>query len=158
MSRFLQSDLSRRNFFKGAGIAGLSCVAASAGMVPNKAEASEAEMVISETFGAATGEQAKITLKAPDVAENGALVKVPISVDHPMEAGNYIEKIGIYVMENPKPLTALFELTPEVGKASVEVRIKMAKSSELRVLAKSNTGKVYQASKNIKVAKGGCVG
>ncbi len=158
MSRFLQSDLSRRNFFKGAGVAGLTCVAAGSGLVPGQAEASEAEMIISETFGEATGEQAKVTLKAPDVAENGALVKVPIKVDHPMEAGNYIEKVGIYVMQNPKPLTALFELTPEAGAVDLEVRIKMAKSSELRILAKSNTGKIYQASKNIKVAKGGCVG
>ncbi|MBF0622467.1 MAG: thiosulfate oxidation carrier protein SoxY [Magnetococcales bacterium] len=160
MSDISGKDVTRRGFFRKMGTGAVACVAVSGvmGGVAGNAQASDINALISEKMGAGAIEEGKVQLKMKDKADNGALVRVPVKVDHPQEAGNYIESIGIFVDNNPRPAVAQFNLTPHSGKAEMEVRIKMAKSSAIRVIARTNSGKLYGATKNIEVAAGGCVG
>nr|CRH06974.1 putative Thiosulfate-binding protein SoxY [Candidatus Magnetococcus massalia] len=148
--------VSRRSFFRTVGAAGLTAAALASS--PNQAEAADVMAIVKEQMGSDSVTDGKVTVDVPDTAENGALVRVPIKVDHPMEPGNFIESVGIFVDSNPKPFVGKFDFAPELGAVEFEVRIKMAKTSNLRVVAKSNTGKLYQAVKKIKVAEGGCAG
>ncbi|MEG3640178.1 thiosulfate oxidation carrier protein SoxY [Magnetococcus sp. PR-3] len=149
--------VSRRGFFRTAGAVGLGAAAVSA--MPSASWAAGDVMAsIKEHMGSSDVMEGKVTLGSPDTAENGSLVRVPIKVDHAMEPGNYIETVGIFVDNNPAPFIGTFDFKPEVGLVEFEIRIKMAKTSPLRVIAKSNTGKLYAAVKKINVAEGGCAG
>ena len=92
-----------------------------------------------------------ITLKAPDIAENGAVV--PINVKTSLSG---VTQIAILVADNPLPMTASFKLG-QGAKADVSTRIKMGKTSDVIALVEAN-GKVYSTTKNIKVTIGGCGG
>ena len=92
-----------------------------------------------------------IKLKAPDIAENGAVVPISVSTDMPN-----VESISILVDGNPNPLASTFEMT-ETSVADVSTRIKMSKTSNVIALVKAD-GKVYKAAQEVKVTIGGCGG
>jgi sulfur-oxidizing protein SoxY len=91
-----------------------------------------------------------ITLNAPDIAENGAVV--PVGVVTSLKA----TQIAILVEKNPSALAAQF-FFPEGAQPFVTTRVKMAQSSNVYGLVKAD-GKWYVASKEVKVTLGGCGG
>ena len=93
----------------------------------------------------------RVKLKIPDIAENGAVVPVTISTDLAD-----VESISVIVDNNPTPLAAMFVLSPR-SVANVSVRIKMGESSQVQAIVKAG-GKLYSASKEVKVTIGGCGG
>lgn len=92
-----------------------------------------------------------VQIKAPEIAENGAVV--PLTVSSSMEG---VTGISIVVANNPTPLAATFTL-PEGTKAEVSTRIKMAKTSEVMALVQTKEG-LFSAKQEIKVTIGGCGG
>ncbi|MEO5333891.1 MAG: thiosulfate oxidation carrier protein SoxY [Magnetococcus sp. YQC-5] len=172
MSMNQDKKLTRRTFLGAVSATGAACVFAGymgmpgivqAADAPAAAAAPAAEAVnmdelIATDMGPGPIAMEKVKIDTPPKAENGALIRMPVSVDHPMEPNNHITSLAIYVDNNPKPLVGRFEFTPASGKAEVELRIKMAKASQVRAIAKSNTGKLYGAKMTIEVAEGGCAG
>jgi sulfur-oxidizing protein SoxY len=119
---------------------------------PDKAfDEKSAESVISSLFDGPVTESDQVTLKIPDIAENGAVVPVTVSTDLAD-----VESISVIVDNNPTPLAAMFELSPQ-SVADVSIRIKMGESSVVRTVVKAG-GKFYSASKEVKVTIGGCGG
>lgn len=114
-------------------------------------KATDVEGVIKGLGGADAAESDKITLVAPDIAENGAVVPVGVTSDLPNTT-----EIAILVPDNPNTLTAFFELS-EDGVADVATRIKMGQTSDVYGLVKAD-GKYYMAHKEVKVTLGGCGG
>ena len=92
----------------------------------------------------------RVKLKAPDIAENGAVV--PLEVQTDMEA----ESIAILITENPSPLAITAEI-PAGTKGLVKTRCRMGKTTNVTAVVKSG-GKLYTASKEVKVTIGGCGG
>jgi sulfur-oxidizing protein SoxY len=106
---------------------------------------------LQNAFGAsATTPSDQVKLKAPDIAENGAVVPVEVQTD--MEA----ESIAILIKENPSPLAITAEI-PAGTKALVKTRCRMGKTTQVTAVVKSG-GKLYTASKEVKVTIGGCGG
>lgn len=93
----------------------------------------------------------KIEIKAPKLAENGSIVWVEVSTTL-----ENVESISLLVEKNPTPLAAKFILAPGT-EAYIYTRIKMRESSPVIALIKAD-GKLYSASKDIKVTLGGCGG
>ena len=93
----------------------------------------------------------QIKIKAPDIAENGAVV--PISVSSSLSG---IENISILVEKNATPLVASFDL-PADADSFVSTRIKMGKTSDVIAVAKVGN-KLYSSTKEVKVTIGGCGG
>ena len=156
-----EQSISRRGFFHRVGTVGVAVVAAGSTLTsaPRNASASSAvDGLIAEQLGAGTVAYEKVKIDVPASAENGALVRMPVSVDHPMDADNYIQSVVIYVDNNPKPFVGRFDFEPECGNAAFEFRIKMAKTSKVRAVAKSSGGKLYGFVTEVQVAEGGCVG
>ena len=91
-----------------------------------------------------------ITLNAPDIAENGAVV--PVGVVTSLKA----TQMAILVEKNPSALAAQF-FFPEGAQPFVTTRVKMAQSSNVYGLVKAD-GKWFVASKEVKVTLGGCGG
>lgn len=109
-----------------------------------------------ELAGALKGLQAEtqspsqqIDLKAPDRAENGAVVQVEVSSRIPGT-----EAIAILVDHNPTPLIANF-LFSQGTEPFVVTRIKMAESSNVRAVAKVGD-RYYEAMRFVEVLENGC--
>ena len=104
---------------------------------------------IKAVFGSDKTEEGGIKLKAPDIAENGALVPVSFK----LEKAN---KVALFQTANPEAVVAIWDI-PEVGIPDYGIRIKMAKTGIVTVVAEVD-GKLYRASKVVKVTAGGCGG
>jgi sulfur-oxidizing protein SoxY len=92
-----------------------------------------------------------VLVKAPDIAENGAVV--PVAVESKLAN---TESITLLIEKNPQPLAASFAL-PAGTEPSVSTRVKMGQSSDVYALVKAD-GKFYVAKKEIKITLGGCGG
>jgi sulfur-oxidizing protein SoxY len=99
----------------------------------------------------AVTESDQIQLKAPEIAENGAIVPVEITSKI---AGT--QTIYIIADKNPQPLVAIFDIEPGL-EPFISTRIKMGESSKVRVLVKAG-GRFYVATQDVKVTIGGCGG
>src|SRR6201747_2903169 len=93
----------------------------------------------------------KVKLDAPEIAENGAVV--PISVSSTLAD---VTSISIVVAENPNALAASYRI-PAGTLPTVANRLKMAKTSNVIALVEAG-GKLYSATKEVKVTVGGCGG
>jgi sulfur-oxidizing protein SoxY len=100
---------------------------------------------------ASTSNSKDITVEAPDIAENGAVVSVTIKT----KLAN-VEKISVFVPENASPLTSSYVLSKQTD-GFVTGRIKMRKTSDVIAVVKAG-GKLYTAKKPVKVTLGGCGG
>ena len=151
----------RRNVLKGAAGAGTVAVAVAAGLLkPTLAMASaprtayEAKNVgDAEKAMGATGaiDSKEITIKAPDIAENGAVVPVEVTSGI---AGT--TSIAILAEKNASPLVGNFNLS-NGAQGFISTRIKMGQTSLVRAVVNAG-GKSYTAAKEVKVTIGGCGG
>jgi sulfur-oxidizing protein SoxY len=101
--------------------------------------------------GSAPTESAEISITAPDIAENGAVV--PLTVESKLAK---TQAISFLVEKNPGALTAQFDI-PEGTDPYVMTRVKMGQTSHVVALVKAD-GKYFFARKEIKVTLGGCGG
>ena len=113
--------------------------------------AENSDDVMKTLYDSTATDSSHVTIKAPDIAENGAVVPITVKAD----LAN-AESVSIIVANNPNPLAATFVLTPSSG-GLVSTRIKMGKTSEVTAVVKAG-GKLYSASKEVKVTIGGCGG
>lgn len=102
--------------------------------------------------GSAPVESKDVSLTAPDIAENGAVV--PLGVATTL-AG--VKHILLLVEKNPSALVAKFDVTPAVD-PNFATRAKMGQSSDVYAVAIMNDGKAHFAKKEVKVTLGGCGG
>jgi sulfur-oxidizing protein SoxY len=105
-----------------------------------------------------TSKDGKVTLKAPEIAENGNAVPLTVSVDSAMDDKTYVKAIYIAADGNPNPGVAVYEFTPLSGKAEVSLRVRLQQTQKLVAVAEMNDGTLYTASREIKVTIGGCGG
>jgi len=148
-------QLSRRLFLGGS--AALAALVAMPRVLlaawPAKAFASDAATeAMTELFGTdqATLSSA-ISLDAPEIAENGAVV--PITVETTL---TNVQSVSIVVEKNPRPLAISFDIPPGTL-PNVACRIKMGQTSPVTAVVKTDSG-LFSASKEVKVTIGGCGG
>lgn len=151
----------RRNVLKGAAGASAVAVAVAAGLLKptlamaawNK-EAFEAKSVgdVMKGLGISSPADSKdITIKAPDIAENGAVV--PVEVTSGIAGTN---SITIIAEKNGMPLVGTYNLSGG-AQGFISTRIKMGQTSLVRAVVNAG-GKSYTAAKEVKVTIGGCGG
>jgi len=153
--------MKRRTFLKGTVASGMLGVAASAGLLaprmvlaawPESAFAAKSidaglNALYNTNSHATSGD---IKIKAPDIAENGAVVPITIST------GMAAESIAVLIEKNPIPIACSYELgAGTLG--FVSTRVKMGKTSDVIAVIKSG-GKLYSAKRTVKVTIGGCGG
>jgi sulfur-oxidizing protein SoxY len=111
---------------------------------------SEAD-AIKALYGRTAEPSDKIKLDAPEIAENGGVV--PISVTTTLDK---VTSISFFVAENPSALAASYRI-PDGTVPSVANRLKMAKTTNVTAIVEAG-GKLYSATKEVKVTVGGCGG
>lgn len=102
--------------------------------------------------GSAPVESKDVSITAPDIAENGAVV--PITVGTSLAGA---KRLLVLVEKNPSVMSALFEVSDSID-ASFATRVKMGQSSNVYSVAMMGDGKVFFAQKEVKVTLGGCGG
>jgi len=106
---------------------------------------------IKALYGKAAEASDKVKLDAPEIAENGAVV--PIAVATTLAD---VSSISFLVSENPNALAASY-MIPAGTVPAVANRLKMAKTCNVIAIVESS-GKLYSATKEVKVTVGGCGG
>jgi sulfur-oxidizing protein SoxY len=164
MNEFLDApDAARRTILKGAVAGSLAGFAFGTFPFPAFADAdakdwpgdafkskSEAD-TLKALYGKSAEPSDKVNLDAPEIAENGAVVPIAVASTLPGVTG-----IAILVLENPNVLAAAYKI-PAGTQASVSNRLKMAKTTKVLAVVESG-GKLYSATKEVKVTVGGCGG
>ena len=154
--------MERREFVrKSSGAVALGLVA-SAGLMPavasaqtawNKAafESKNLADAIKAMGGTTATESKEITLSAPEIAENGNVVR--LGAQSAMAGTTWL---GLMVEKNPAALTAGFDIYPGTD-ANMSTNVKMGQTSNVYALAKVGD-KFFYAVKEVKVTLGGCGG
>lgn len=150
----------RRQFLQSGASTAVLGLAAAAGLLPAAAQAAWNKAafdgkamadVVKALGGAAPAESKDVQIVAPEIAENGNVVRVGAVSSM---AGT--TQLAILVEKNPNVLAAVFDL-PEGTDANVATNIKMGQSSNIYALAKVGD-KYFYAVKEVKVTLGGCGG
>jgi sulfur-oxidizing protein SoxY len=156
-------DATRRMIVKGAavlaliGFAGIRfgwtpAFAAANDKYPEDAfKQKSSDDAIKALYGKAAEASDKVKLDAPEIAENGAVV--PIGVSSTLAD---VTSISILVADNPNALVASYKI-PAGTIPNVANRLKMAKTSNVIAVVEAG-GKLYSATKEVKVTVGGCGG
>jgi sulfur-oxidizing protein SoxY len=156
-------DPTRRLILKGVAMVALASLGvAKFGLMPAFAAANDkypeaafkqksSDDAIKALYGKTAEPSDKVKLDAPEIAENGAVV--PISVSSTLAD---VTSISILVVENPNALAASYKI-PAGTVPSVANRLKMARTSNVIAVVEAG-GKVYSATKEVKVTVGGCGG
>lgn len=156
--------MERRSFLKRFG-----AVAACATLLPHVASgADEAKKVVSPnemnydtavsaiTGGKPLTPSSKVTLSAPEIAENGAVVPVKVTVDSPMSDKDYVKAIHVLASKNGNVRCANVYLTPANGEAYFGTRVKLGGTQDVVAIAEMSDGTFLSTKQNVKVTIGGC--
>jgi sulfur-oxidizing protein SoxY len=154
--------MQRRQFvrlgsgFSAAGLGGLAAWlpgAAAAQNTPgwNKAafESHSLAEVVKSLGGSGASERSEVSLDAPEIAENGAVVRLSAQSSLPGTT-----QLALVVLKNPNALAAVFDIPPGTD-AQVTTNLKMAQSSSVYALARVGN-QFFYAVKDVKVTLGGC--
>jgi len=156
----LAPALTRRLILQGAGsvaliglgLAAVPALAAANDRYPEDAfkQKTDAE-AIRVLYGKTAEPSDKVNLDAPEIAENGAVV--PVAVTTTLAD---VTSISFLVSENPNALAASYVIPPGTTPA-VANRLKMAKTCKVIAIVESG-GKLFSATREVKVTVGGCGG
>jgi sulfur-oxidizing protein SoxY len=150
-----KSAISRREVLAFAGVAALAI-----GVAPRLAHATaeQANKAIMKLVGDKKPQEGRVTLKLPEIAENGNTVPVTVSVDSPMTENDYVKAVHVFAEGNPNPEVASFHFTPRSGVATASTRMRLAKTQDIVAVAEMSDGSVYVGRQAVKVTIGGCGG
>lgn len=159
---------TRRRFLQVGAGGGVALLLVAAGLPPRFALAAQGNplaagddrkpfeaMTLDEVVRQMGGDKAEastgIDLKAPEIAENGAVVPIEITSNLPGT-----KMIAIVSEKNPHALSAAFRI-PEGTEAFVSTRVKVAETSKVYALVQTDKGFFY-TDHLVKVTLGGCGG
>ncbi len=151
------ASASRRQWL--ARSAAVAAALGAAGLLPARAQSAwnkaafEAHTLadVVKALGASRPTESRdVSLTAPDIADNGAEVPLVAACALPG-----LRRLAFVVEKNPNALAAVFELSDAV-EPRIDLRVKMAQSSDVFAVALLADGRVLYARKDVKVTLGGC--
>ncbi len=151
---------TRRNLLKAGWGLGLLAAFGAALLKPGRALAAwnkgafEAKSAIDamRALGMSSTEESKdIVIRAPDIAENGAVVPIDITSNIPGTTA-----ISVFIEKNPFPYAGTFDVS-QGAMPFVHIRVKIGESSPVRVVVAAG-GRYFTSVKEVKVTIGGCGG
>jgi sulfur-oxidizing protein SoxY len=155
---------SRRRALRSLGGAALGAAAlpavAAVGGLPNAGHADsspEWERLRAHLFprGDIAADGSVVQLVVPLRAAYGASVPIRIVSKIPQRAERFVRRMVLLVDKNPSPVAATLDLTPEVGQADFETRIRIDEYSHVRVISELSDGSLHMDSRYVKTS-GGC--
>ncbi|MBU4528801.1 MAG: thiosulfate oxidation carrier protein SoxY [Hoeflea sp.] len=149
--------LTRRHVL-GLTVGAAAFAVAGARISPALASVEDTEKAIMDFTGGIAPGAGKITLTAPEIAENGNTVPISVSVESAMEGDDLVESVILFADGNPSPPVATFHFTEMSGAALATTRMRLAKTQNVVAVAKMKDGSFFMDKKEVKVTIGGCGG
>jgi sulfur-oxidizing protein SoxY len=100
--------------------------------------------------GSALAASNEVTLAAPDIAENGAVVRLSAGTNLPG-----VKQLLVLVEKNPFALVAAFQIT-EFIEPQFTLNVKMNETSDVYVVAVLANGRALFTKREVRVTLGGC--
>ncbi len=100
-------------------------------------------------------EASALQLIIPLRAAYGASVPVKLITRVPQTPDRYLKQLRFIVDKNPSVIAATLNLTPDLGQANFETRLRVDEYSHVRAIGEFNDGSLHMASRYVKVS-GGC--
>jgi sulfur-oxidizing protein SoxY len=148
-------SLNRRDFIKVAGLAGAAVALGGRGLAfadEAAEQKAKADAAVKEITGGKEAAKGSLTLVAPDIAENGAVVPITIEAK-----GFTPTRIALIVDDNPVPLIMEVKISGKyAGDGAISTRTRMRKTSTVRAYAYDAKGVLHGDTKMVKVTIGGC--
>jgi sulfur-oxidizing protein SoxY len=98
----------------------------------------------------------KLILDLPEIAENGNMVPITVSVDSPMSEQEHVKAIHVIATANPLPSIATFRFTLLSGRAEAASRMRLAGTQDVIAVAELSDGKLLMTRRPVRVTIGGC--
>ena len=97
----------------------------------------------------------RVQLIVPLRAAYGASVPVKVVSRLPQTPSLYVRRMVLLIDKNPSPVAATLDLTPDIGQADLETRLRVDEYSHVRVISELSNGELHADSRYCKVS-GGC--
>jgi sulfur-oxidizing protein SoxY len=154
----MKGTLTRRQTMTlGVGAAVIVTAGAPASTARAQAKNDAIELIARFTGGKPTIE-ARVRIDAPEIAENGNMVPMTVSVESPMTADNHVTDVLVVADGNPRGGVCTFHFTLASGVAEANTRVRLGETQDLIAVAKMNDGSFFVGRRNVKVTIGGCGG
>lgn len=147
------SAIERRLFLTG----GAALITVTATIGPSaRAGLPDVQAAIDAILGDREAAEGRITLRLPEIAENGATVPLSVEVESPMTEDDHVTAVHIFAERNPLPNVTSMRFTPRSGEAVAATRIRLAETQTVRALAEMSDGSVFATARDVTVTIGGC--
>ncbi len=96
-----------------------------------------------------------VLLETPARAEDAAIVPVALRTRAAPGGARGVDKLYLIIDNNPSPIAAVFQFTPDSGRADIETRVRIDEYTHVRAIAELADGSLHMATRWVK-ASGGC--
>jgi sulfur-oxidizing protein SoxY len=115
----------------------------------------DAKRKLAELTGSAPLNEGKIAIDVPPYTQYGKQVRIAVSVDSPMSAGDRVKALHVLAERNTVPEVASYNFGALAGQARISTRIRVARTQILIVAAEMSDGTFHVGKARCKVARGG---
>ena len=127
-------------------------------IAPARATPVEMAAAMRAIFGDVPIRSDRVRIEIPQIAENGNVVPITVTVESPMTPADHVQSIYLFAEENPLPHIVEMVLGPHNGRARVSTRIRLALSQHVVAIAKLSDGSLWSAAAEVEVTSAGCGG
>ena len=99
----------------------------------------------------------RVHLTLPELAENGNVVSLTVTVDSPMTAADHVHTIHIIASKNPLANLTRFHLGPRSGRARVQTNIRLATTQTVTAIAEMHDGSLWSGTSTVLVTLSACL-
>jgi sulfur-oxidizing protein SoxY len=124
---------------------------------PARADPPEFLAALAAFSAGAVLREGRVTLEIAPLVDNGHLVPVSLRVQSPMTAADHVQELALFTEKNPAPDVARFQLTPGVGVARVDTRIRLATSQQVAAVARMGDGSCWVHRVEVVVVLAACI-
>jgi sulfur-oxidizing protein SoxY len=124
------------------------------------AQATPAEMAdaIRDLTGGAAVKPGRVKLVLPELAENGNIVSLAVSVDSPMTDADRVKSVHIFSEMNPVTTLVGFHVSPRAGKnPTLLTNIRLADSQRVTAIAAMSDGSFWSGETSVVVTIAACI-
>ena len=121
------------------------------------AEPDDMKREMMQLVGKAAIKPGRVTVKLPELTENGNSTSLAISVTSPMTAADHVRAVHIFSEKNPVPYIARIGIGPRAGRAQVATSIRVADSQTITVLAEMSDGTFWSGQGATEVTTPACI-
>lgn len=124
--------------------------------LPAVAKPADVQQEIRSLLAGAPLQQGKVQIDLPPLVDNGNLVVLSVAVDSPMTVVSHVRAIHVLAEANPLPRVFSAYLDERAGKAAFAIRVRLADSQKVWVLAQMNDGSWWHQTAETIVTSSAC--